>query len=56
MDELNQKINSLKEVNNQLEFSWGSKYTDDIAKKDREIKKTREESAEKCAEIEVKFQ
>ena len=39
IDELNHKISALKDVNNQLEYTWGQKYQDDIAKKDKEITK-----------------
>lgn len=56
IDELNQKVNALKEVNNQLEYSWGNKYQEDIAKKDRENKKDRDEAIEKISEVELKFQ
>lgn len=48
IDELNQKISALKDVNNQLEYTWGQKYQDDIAKKDRDISKQRELSVEEC--------
>ena len=39
IDELNKKISALKDVNNQLEYTWGQKYQDDMAKKDRDIAK-----------------
>ena len=39
IDELNHKISALKDVNNQLEYTWGQKYQDDISKKDKEITK-----------------
>lgn len=38
IDELNQKLSDLKDVNNQLEYTWGQKYQDDLAKKDAEIR------------------
>jgi hypothetical protein len=49
IDELNQKITALKEVNNQLEYSWGQKYQEDINKKDKEIKAAKDAAAEQCS-------
>jgi phosphoglycerate-specific signal transduction histidine kinase len=55
IDELNQKVNKLKEINNQIEFSWDHKYRDDMAKKERELKSLKEEAAEKCTQVEQKY-
>ena len=33
IEELNKNINSLKDVNNQLEFSWSNKYAEDNKEK-----------------------
>ena len=47
IDELNQKLSELKDVNNQIEFTWGQKYQDDLAKKDSEMRQLKQEFAEK---------
>lgn len=37
IDDLNKQIVSLKEVNNQIEYSWNCKYVDDLKKKEDQI-------------------
>lgn len=46
LDELNQKVSQLKDVNNQLEYTWGQKYQDDIAGKNKEVARIKKEALE----------
>lgn len=51
IDELNQKLSELKDVNNQIEYTWGQKYQEDQAKKDAEMRQLKQEFAEKEQKI-----
>lgn len=44
LEELNQKVSQLKDVNNQLEYTWGQKYQDDMAAKDKAVAKVKKEA------------
>ena len=52
IDDLNKNISSLKDVNNQIEYNWNSKYIEDTGKKDATIAKMEKEFKE--FEIEMK--
>lgn len=38
IEELNEQIQKLKDVNSQVEYSWNNKYTDDMKRKDDEMR------------------
>ena len=51
MEELNDKVSQLKDINNQLEYSWSQKYKSNIADHENEvmkIKKDADENLQKC--------
>jgi hypothetical protein len=51
IDQLNKNINELKEVNNQLEYSWANKYADDTKEKQSQISKLKKQIDETVQEM-----
>ena len=51
VDDLNTQLEQLKEVNSQLEYSWGQKYREMVEFKDQEYEKLEKETQQKVTEI-----
>ena len=54
VDDLNTQLEQLKEVNSQLEYSWGQKYREMVEFKDQEYEKLEKETQQKVTEIKKK--
>lgn len=53
IDELNTKVSNLKDINNQLEYTWSQKYQDDISKKDKELGVLKQENIDKLDNLKL---